>query len=417
MQKTMFILSIFSVLVIAVTAAFPVQAGKDKDDAYQTGFVRWRAAEAGFAGWTVDFGLAMNSDGALVMDFTSDQTGQDPYPSGEYYGGDYYNGGNFQFGQATSPVVPTSFPFREAIASWNAATPDGTWIEVDIRARFGTHWTKDYVLGIWDDDNSTIQRHSVKLQGDADGYVAVDTLVLTAKKKTADAFQLVVKLFSVDGAATPVLRNISTAYSTTPPKKATYSEGSSENWGTSLNVPECSQMVYPDGGNVWCSPTSTSMVLSYWQQYSGLCEDQVRDTVAGVYDWIYDGYGNWPFNTAYAATQNAYNDPAPLEGYVARFTSLAQAEPWIKADIPVIVSFAWGKGDLTGAAVSSSSGHLAVLVGFDPSGNPIINDPAAASDQDVQRTYLRTEFEPLWLTNSGGTVYLIYPPGLLVPGL
>ena len=31
-------------------------------------------------------------------------------------------------------------------------------------------------------------------------------------------------------------------------------------WDTLINVPECSQMVYPDGGEVWCSPTSTSMV-------------------------------------------------------------------------------------------------------------------------------------------------------------
>ena len=29
----------------------------------------------------------------------------------------------------------------------------------------------------------------------------------------------------------------------------------------------------------------------------------MRAAVAGVYDWHYDGHGNWPFNTAYAATQ------------------------------------------------------------------------------------------------------------------
>ena len=131
--------------------------------------------------------------------------------------------------------------------------------------------------------------------------------------------------------------------------------------------------------------------------------------MAGVYDGVYDGHGNWPFNTAYAASRG-------LEAYVARFTSLDQVEPWVEAGVPVIVSFAWGKGDLTGAAIPSSSGHLAVIVGFDGSGNPIVNDPAAASDVDVQRTYLRAEFEPLWLTNSGGTVYLIYPNGTTVPG-
>ena len=417
MHKTTFILPIFAVLVITMAAVIPVQAAKDKGSAYQTGFARWRSADSGFASWTLEAGVQTDASGALVMDLSTALQDTDLYAPGAYNGGNYYNGGSFLVGQATGPIVTTAFAFTEAIASWNAVTPPNTWIEVDIRARFGTRWTKDYILGIWASDYSTIQRHSVNLQGDADGYVAVDTLVLSAKKQNADAFQLVVKLFSADGSSTPALSNISTAFSTTPLKNASASQGNSANWGTLLNVPECSQMVYPDGGEVWCSPTSTSMVLSFWQQYSGLCEPQVRAAVDGVFDWIYDGHGNWPFNTAYAATQSAFGDSALLEGYVARFASLAQAEPWVKAGVPVIVSFAWGKGDLTGAAVSSSNGHLAVLVGFDANGNPIINDPAAASDAEVQRTYLRSEFEPLWLTSSGGTVYLIYPVGWAVPEL
>ena len=58
---------------------------------------------------------------------------------------------------------------------------------------------------------------------------------------------------------------------------------------------------------------------------------------------------------------------------------------------------------------------LMVIVGFDASGNPIVNDPAAASNDDVQRTYLRSEFEALWLSTSGGTVYLIFPEGTSTP--
>jgi hypothetical protein len=205
-----------------------------------------------------------------------------------------------------------------------------------------------------------------------------------------------------------MIEAMSVAYSTTPPKKPALAPGNPSLWDTLLDVPECSQMVYPDGGEVWCSPTSTSMVLGFYGFMSGPCEPRVRAAVDGVYDWLYDGHGNWPFNTAYAAFQG-------YEGYVARFTSLAQAEPWIEAEVPVVVSFAWKKGELTGAPIPSSSGHLAVLVGFDQAGNPIINDPAAASDADVQRTYLRTEWEALWLKASGGTVYLIYPAGATVP--
>jgi hypothetical protein len=289
-------------------------------------------------------------------------------------------------------------------------TPEGTWVEIQFRARYGTRWSKWYILGIWAEDYSTIERHSVQLQGDADGFVAVDTFVSSNKKETTNKIQLKFLLFSADSVSTPSVRNASVAYSTSAPKRASVSAGDPANWNTLLNVPECSQMVYPDGGEVWCSPTSTSMVLGYWSQDTGPCEPRVRAAVEGVFDWIYDGHGNWPFNTAYAAAQG-------YEGYVARFTSLAQAEKFVKAGVPVIMSIAWGNGDLTGSDIDSTNGHLFVLVGFDEVGNPIVNDPASPANESVQRTYLRSELEPLWLQASGGTVYLIYPQDWLVPAL
>jgi hypothetical protein len=283
-------------------------------------------------------------------------------------------------------------------------------VEVQFRAQYGTRWSKWYVLGIWASDTSTVARHSVNTQGDSDGFVATDTFVSSAKKATTNKFQLKIRLFSADGIATASVQNASVAYSTEAPKSASVSAGNPALWNTLIDVPECSQMVYPDGGEVWCSPTSTSMVLAYLDNYAGPCEPRVRAAVDGVYDWIYNGHGNWPFNTAYAASQG-------YEGYVARFTSLARAEEFVAAGVPVIISIAWGKNDLTGSSVASTNGHLLVLVGFDASGNPIINDPAAPSDADVQRTYLRSEFEPLWLQSSGGTVYLIYPQGMAIPAV
>jgi hypothetical protein len=158
-------------------------------------------------------------------------------------------------------------------------------------------------------------------------------------------------------------------------------------------------MVYP-GGNVWCSATSTAMIVSYWTGYTGLCEPAVMAAVDGVYDFVYDGTGNWTFNTAYAGSYG-------LNASVRRFSSMEQIEYWVAQGVPVAFSYAWNVGELTGAAVASSSGHLSVIVGFDGQGNPIVNDPAAATDEAVQRTYLRSELEPLWLENSGGVVYLI----------
>jgi hypothetical protein len=404
------IFRIFLILVILFVLVPSVAAKKGTDSGYQTGFVRWRAAENGFADWTLKGVVIRKANGELKFDNSAASDGADPYAPGAYYGGNYYNGGSFLVGEATSPEISTAFNYTEAIASWNAITPPGTWIEVQFRAQYGTRWSKWYSLGIWAADDSTISRHSVRLQGDTDGYVAVDTFVSSNKKETPNAFQLKLRLFSEDGTAIPSVQNASVAYSTSAPKSANASTGNPSNWNILLNVPECSQMVYPDGGEVWCSPTSTSMVLGYWKKDTGPCEPRVRDAVAGVYDWIYDGHGNWPFNTAYAASLG-------YEAYVARFTSLAKAEEFVKAGVPVIMSIAWGKGDLTGSTIPSTGGHLLVLVGFDASGNPIINDPAAAADADVQVTYLRSEFEPLWLTTSGGTVYLIYPEGHSVPSI
>jgi hypothetical protein len=398
-------LTLARIMLIGVFMLSTVSSVSAKGEtAYQTGFVRWRAADNGFAGWTLS-GVRLNG-GALEFDSATASTGSDPYAAGTYNGGNYYNGGSFFVGEATSPEITTAFTYKEAIASWNATTPAGSWVEVQFRAQYGTRWSKWYVLGIWASDDSTIRRHSVQTQGDSDGFVAVDTFVSSAKKATTNKFQLKLRLFSTNGSSAPSVRNASVAYSTSAPKKAGVSTGNPDNWNTLVDIPECSQMVYPDGGEVWCSPTSTSMVLGYWSgggEDPVSCEARVRAAVEGVYDWIYDGHGNWPFNTAYAATQGH-------EGYVARFTSLAKVEEYVAAGVPVIMSIAWGKGELTGASIDSTNGHLFVLVGFDSSGNPIVNDPASPDDASVQRTYLRSELELLWLQASGGTVYLIYPP-------
>jgi len=391
------------IVVVLFALAPSVAAESGIDSGFQTGFVRWRAAENGFADWTLS-GVQLNA-GALEFNDATATNGTDPYSSGGYYGGNYYNAGSFRVGEAISPEITTDFNYKEAIASWNATTPPGSWVEVQFRAQYGARWSKWYVLGIWAADDSTISRHSVRLQGDTDGFVAVDTFVSSAKKATTNKFQVKLLLFSTNGAI-PSVQNASVAYSTEAPKNAAdTSGGNPANWNTLINVPECSQMVYTDGGEVWCSPTSTSMVLGSWGYMPGVCEDRVRDAVVGVYDWIYDGHGNWPFNTAYAA-EHGY------EGYVARFTSLEKAEEFVKAGVPVIMSIAWKKGDMTNSNISSTNGHLLVLVGFDAAGNPIINDPAWPSDEEVQNMYLRSEFEHLWLEASGGTVYLIYPAGM-----
>lgn len=383
------------VLLLAVPSVFA--AKPPASSSYTTSLNRWTS----FSGWTLS-GARIDAGGALTLDLTSAVSGTDPEGAGGYNGGNFYNGASFVAGEATSPIAAPASTFFEAIPSWNGTTPSGTWVELQLRARVAGIWTKWYNLGVWDDDNSTVRRHSVNSQGDNAGTVAVDTLKLNTKKGAADAFQLKVRLFSDTGVNLPIVRNTAVATSSTPVTPSSLQPGDPSKWNRLLNVPECSQMVYPDGGTVWCSPTSVSMVLAFLRNDTGACEPRVRAATAGTFDWIYNGYGNWPFNTAYAATFG-------FQGYVARFTSMREIETWIAQGVPVVISYAWSSGQLTGAPITSSAGHLAVVVGFDASGNPIVNDPAASTDAAVQRTYQRSQLEKLWLQHSGGTVYLIHP--------
>ncbi|HXH87005.1 MAG TPA: C39 family peptidase [Gaiellaceae bacterium] len=402
MPRTLVVLLL---LLLAAVSALSASA-KSGGAPYATDHDSWRASDGDFATWSRS-GVSLGADGKLRIDLATAASETDPYPAGGYQGRNYYNGGTYLVGEAVSPDIAAD-PFTEAIPSWNAETPDGSWVETQLSARIAGRWTKYYTAGPWASGTGTVERHSVNLQADTDSTFAVDTLILNGKKAPpADAYRVKLRLFSTNGAI-PAVRFASVALSGAAPVRATLQPGDAANWNTLVDLPEYSQMVYPDGGNVWCSPTSVSMVLAGWQGYMGPAEPRVRQTVVGVFDWRYDGHGNWPFNTAWAAHEG-------MEAQVTRFTSFRDVERWVKAGVPVVFSFAWSKGDLTGAAIPSSDGHIAVIVGFDGAGNPIVNDPAAAADADVRRTYDRTELETLWLQASGGTVYLIYPPGHPTP--
>lgn len=392
------VLALFVALALAPLSA---RAG-------QSAFTRWHAQAGGFASWQRS-GVALGTDGVLVLDPGTAQAGTDPYAPGSYNGGNFYNGGGFLVGEAVGPVVPTAFGFWEAIASWEATTPSGTWVETQVRAQVSGTWSAWFNVGVWAADSATVRRHSVNFQSDALAQVATDTLRVSAKK-AATAVQVKVRLFSANGVALPRVHGSAVTVSTAPEKNPVLVPGNPARWNRVLAVPSCSQMVYPDGGEVWCSPTSLAMVLKYWAGDTSACEPGVRSAVGGVYDWTYRGHGNWPFNTAHAST-------AGLQAHVTRFTRLAQVEEWVAAGVPAILSVAWRKGELTGAPIESTNGHLLVLVGFDAAGNPVVNDPAASSDAGVRRTYARSEFESLWLKASAGTAYLVYPSGWTVPVL
>ena len=142
-----------------------------------------------------------------------------------------------------------------------------------------------------------------------------------------------------------------------------------------------------------------------WSTYA---DSFVDHAARYTYDTRYDGTGNWPFNTAYAAHYS-------LDSFVTRLASLRDAEAFIKSGIPLVASIAFARGGLDGAPISSTPGHLLVVTGFTKAGSVIVNDPAAASSSSVRRVYSRAQFEKAWLGGSGGVVYVIHPTSKPLP--
>jgi hypothetical protein len=291
----------------------------------------------------------------------------------------------------TAELVPDR-PFTEAIVSWEASAPEGTWIEMRARARVGERWTRDYVMGIW---SESPMRASVDEQKDADGDVATDTLVLT---KPATALQLSVTLVSARPGQSPRLRGLHAVVSAREPPPDPL-QPDRRAWGIDLGVPPRSQMLYPHGGEVWCSATSTAMVLDYW----GI-RVHVPEAAAQIYDWMYDGTGNWPFNTAFAAVRAG---PA-LETFVTRLYQVEQLERLIAIGLPIVASVSFGKNEIKNAPIASTDGHLIVVRGFAVNGDVIVNDPAAPWDDLVHLTYNRQAFDRAW-SRSGRMIYLMHP--------
>jgi peptidase C39-like protein len=364
-------------------------------------------------------GTGLSASGELTLSTAGLTTVSYTDPHG--YGTRTYDAGTWTGGWRETP-----FGHTQAVASWIASTPAGTWIQVELRARAQDgHLTKWYVLGRWAYDDDRFHRTSLSGQGDRDGFVAIDTWV---PSESMLAYQLRLTLYRESGTtATPAVTRLS-AVASNPSKRSYVPSTTTMTQTTILDVPQYSQEIhaghYPEfdnGGEAWCSPTSTSMILGFWGRLPSAADyayitaadpahpDPWVDHAARyTYDYNYQGAGNWPFNVAYAGRFG-------LTGAVTQLHSLAEAEQFIKAGIPLVASLAFGSGKLDGFFFKSTNGHLLTIIGFTAEGNVVSNDPASPTDADVRHVYDRAQFEKAWLDSTGGIVYLMYPPGTALP--
>jgi hypothetical protein len=340
---------------------------------------------------------------------------------------------SWEYATWTSPVHRSRVPATEVIASWNADTPAGTWLQVELSGTYSdgtaTPW---FVMGRWAAGDQDIRRTSVDDQGDGRASIWTDTFSVddAASGLRLDSYRLRLTLYRRPGTSlTPTVWRLGAMASDIPDRFGV--PASEPGLARELIVPRYSQNThvgqypeYDNGGEAWCSPTSSQMIIEYWGRRPtaddlawvdpAFADPQVCHAARFTFDHQYEGCGNWPFNAAYAAT---YRD---MSAVVTRLTSLTDLETLIAAGIPAITSQSFLKEELTGAGYGTA-GHLMTVIGFTADGDVIANDPASPSNEAVRRVYRRAEWEKIWLrtkrynasgkvvSGTGGVCYLYWP--------
>lgn len=339
----------------------------------------------------------------------------------------------WEYGTWTSPVHFSRVPATEVVASWNASTPAGTWLQVELRGRYSdatsTPW---FVMGRWAAGDGDIRRTSLDDQSDGRASIWTDTFSIddASSGLRLNSYQLRLTLYRTPGTSlTPTVRRLGAMASDVPDRFTV--PASTPGLARELAVPRYSQNThvgqypeYDNGGEAWCSPTSSQMIIEYWGHRPSAADlawvnpafgdPQVCHAARFTFDHQYNGCGNWPFNAAYAATY------ADMNAVVTRLSSLTDLESLIRAGIPAITSQSFLKEELTGAGYGTS-GHLMTVIGFTAGGDVIANDPASPSNKAVRRIYRRAEWERIWLrtkrynaagkvvSGTGGVCYLYWP--------
>jgi hypothetical protein len=305
-----------------------------------------------------------------------------------------------RYGHWISPEVQTEFGFTELIPSWNVTCPPNTGVRFDVRTRDvrSGQWTPWLYVGQWGRNVGNRERVVTCKWG----AVHVDNIVLD---RPADAYQIRARLesFDLDTNVNPSVRRVSVSYSgrvrdAEMRERLTHPVGIVGEWRRDLAVPFFAQGTAPSNvkGSI-CSPTSTTMVMSYW----GVTRPVTENALA-IYDDERDIFGNWGRAVARAGELG-------FDAWITRMRNLEQVKAMVARGQPVIAAINFEHGQFPSSVLTDTNGHLIVIRGFTKDGDVICNDPAS-KDKGNGVVYNADELAQAWFANAGGVAYVIRGP-------
>lgn len=310
-------------------------------------------------------------------------------------------------GEYQSPIFRAA-PFRKAVASWNASTPEGSHVEIQLRVWIQngkkeekpSHW---YSWGIW---GAHTDRKSVSVSEEnaPDKGISMDTDTLILSEGEAVGFQWRALLSRKDDSPSLYLLGVSV------PKREEEGEMASTGpvpWPQHLPlnaktpVTPCSQLLRdPVFARVICSAVTIQMLAGRGN------DDFLPEEIAWCdYDSAMDGHGNWSFSTAMAGELGykawaAYCSPEELleelaSGYPVGASVRYSNEP-DHEKLPYLEN-----------APGNTPGHLLVLYGYERNEKELwllAADPYGEKNETVCRRYRWEQFLKAW---SGRMTYFV----------
>lgn len=278
--------------------------------------------------------------------------------------------------------------FSQLLFSWNALRAKG-YFSFWVQARDGVtkRWYNWHQMAQWGIDNKgeKVQRslQSESKRGTRYVYVRLEM----PSYRLADAFRIKIKAHQ--GANISDIKRVTVNI-------VNLKKFSSEVNSTVLTqlpsvhisrVPQRSQMVlkHPRYDSL-CSPTSTTMLVSYLLQKNL----DPRDIAQGVYDHGLGVYGSWPFNVAHAFEVCE----GKIAFHVERLASFKDLHSHLLQGMPVVVSV---RGPLKDAPLPYAKGHLLIVVGYNKRFKKVLcQDPAFGSDDETAVAYDLKHFLRAW---------------------